>query len=503
MLKTRRRSAMLAGSRGAARSRAARRRGGLGRAAAHLRLPDAPGVSGAGARPCELPCHGARAEERRSPRPHSPAGNDPRRPARSPKPQERRLWSAPGGPARGLLPRRTRRSARVRAADDRARGRLQRPRSRSRPGGLRQRIRHRSVHRSGRLLREGQPARRSAATRRFPRAKPNAKPKSRLRKRQSNQSETRSGLRRRCRKPRAGRSRSPPTSRPPTRSASSTATSCSWRPTTDSYDDLEAAEETAVRLGHKPKKPPPAKRGLRHRGLQLLGRIRTGTVVRDSPAFNHPGTVITASAGDDGYLNWTEAAEAEAAKEAYYAGADYPASSPHVVAVGGTHLSLSASGTWKEETVWNDDPRGGEENYGAGGGGCSTQFAAPEWQRDVPDWAKVGCGTGTEPNAPSPTSPPTPTPTAAWPSTTRSPTSTKKSGRESRTRQHPARLVADRRHQRRLADHRLDVRARRRLARRRIPGKTLYEHLAPACCTPSPQAATANATTSTPPATAR
>ena len=116
----------------------------------------------------------------------------------------------------------------------------------------------------------------------------------------------------------------------------------------------------------------------------------------DSPAFDHPGTVITASAGDDGYLNWTMAAEAEAAEEAYYSGADYPASSPHVVAVGGTRLSLSATGAWKEETVWNDDPRGGEENYGAGGGGCSTQFSAPEWQREVPDWAKVGCGTGAE-----------------------------------------------------------------------------------------------------------
>jgi hypothetical protein len=110
----------------------------------------------------------------------------------------------------------------------------------------------------------------------------------------------------------------------------------------------------------------------------------------DSAAFNHPGTVITASAGDSGYLNWTEAAQAEAAKEAYYVGADYPASSPHVVAVGGTRLMLS-SGAWKSETVWNDDPRGGEENYGAAGGGCSLQFTAQQWQREVADWSRVGC----------------------------------------------------------------------------------------------------------------
>ncbi len=108
----------------------------------------------------------------------------------------------------------------------------------------------------------------------------------------------------------------------------------------------------------------------------------------DSPAFNHPDTVITAAAGDDGYLNWTIAAEAQAAKQTYYSGADYPASSPHVVAVGGTSLALSG-GVRQGETVWNDG-----EAQGAAGGGCSTQFSAPEWQREVSDWAQVGCGTG-------------------------------------------------------------------------------------------------------------
>ncbi len=166
----------------------------------------------------------------------------------------------------------------------------------------------------------------------------------------------------------------------------------------ESYKALEAAEETAVRIGHEAEKAPPC--GAKACDTEvsnswggsepepLLGDIN------DSAAFDHPGTVITAAAGDDGYLNWTDAAEAEEAKEAYYEGADYPAASPHVVAVGGTHLGLSASGTWKQETVWNDDPRDGEANYGAGGGGCSTQFSAPAWQRDVPDWAQVGCGAG-------------------------------------------------------------------------------------------------------------
>ncbi len=62
-----------------------------------------------------------------------------------------------------------------------------------------------------------------------------------------------------------------------------------------SYPDLEAAEETAVELGAT-RSPTP------------------GAVLRKDPdgnAFDHPGTVITAAAGDDGYLNWTEAEAAE------------------------------------------------------------------------------------------------------------------------------------------------------------------------------------------------
>ena len=53
-------------------------------------------------------------------------------------------------------------------------------------------------------------------------------------------------------------------------------------------------------------------------------------------AFDHPGTVITASAGDDGYLNWDEW-ESEPLQ---YDEPDFPASSPAVIAVGGTHLAL-------------------------------------------------------------------------------------------------------------------------------------------------------------------
>jgi hypothetical protein len=102
-------------------------------------------------------------------------------------------------------------------------------------------------------------------------------------------------------------------------------------------------------------------------------------------AFDHPGIVITASAGDDGYLNWDQW-ESEPLQ---YDEPDFPASSPTVVAVGGTHLTLGSGGAWANESVWNDDLEGKRE--GASGGGCSLRFQAPEWQHAVSDWPSVGC----------------------------------------------------------------------------------------------------------------
>ena len=95
----------------------------------------------------------------------------------------------------------------------------------------------------------------------------------------------------------------------------------------------------------------------------------------DLGPFNHPGTVITASSGDDGYLGWGAGENS----------VSYPAASPHVVAVGGTRLSTGTGGAWLSETVWN--------GLGAGGGGCSTIFEAPLWQQSVAGFSAVGCGT--------------------------------------------------------------------------------------------------------------
>ncbi|MGA8381124.1 MAG: hypothetical protein WB710_08335, partial [Stellaceae bacterium] len=53
---------------------------------------------------------------------------------------------------------------------------------------------------------------------------------------------------------------------------------------------------------------------------------------------------------------------------------DFPASSPHALACGGTRLE-AAGGAVSAESVWNDGAQGG-----AGGGGVSSVFALPAWQ---------------------------------------------------------------------------------------------------------------------------
>ncbi|MGH7749753.1 MAG: hypothetical protein ACREQ5_34055, partial [Candidatus Dormibacteria bacterium] len=75
----------------------------------------------------------------------------------------------------------------------------------------------------------------------------------------------------------------------------------------------------------------------------------------DQAAYNHPGSLITVSSGDSGY------------------GAQFPASSQYVVAVGGTSLTRSSSTArgWTE-TAWS-----------GAGSGCSAYVTKPSWQVDT------------------------------------------------------------------------------------------------------------------------
>lgn len=78
------------------------------------------------------------------------------------------------------------------------------------------------------------------------------------------------------------------------------------------------------------------------------------------------GVTVTAAAGDNG--------SADAATDGKDH-ADFPASSPHALACGGTRLDADpATGAIRSETVWNDGP------HSATGGGYSDTFPGPAWQ---------------------------------------------------------------------------------------------------------------------------
>ena len=91
----------------------------------------------------------------------------------------------------------------------------------------------------------------------------------------------------------------------------------------------------------------------------------------DKYFYNHPGVAITASAGDSGY------------------GAEYPASSPYVTAVGGTslHKTSQVARGWSE-TAWSCYGNSGayactSPLHGGTGSGCSAYAPKPSWQVDT------------------------------------------------------------------------------------------------------------------------
>jgi kumamolisin len=93
------------------------------------------------------------------------------------------------------------------------------------------------------------------------------------------------------------------------------------------------------------------------------------------------GATVLVAAGDNGSSDGVAGGSANV---------DYPASSPQVVACGGTRISIEG-GKVASEVVWDDLPSGG-----ATGGGVSAHFPLPAWQSSagVPDSANPGGGPG-------------------------------------------------------------------------------------------------------------
>ena len=94
------------------------------------------------------------------------------------------------------------------------------------------------------------------------------------------------------------------------------------------------------------------------------------------------GVTITVASGDNGSSDGLKGTANHV---------DFPASSPHVLACGGTKLVGSGSKI-SSEVVWNEDAA----NEGATGGGVSNVFAKPAWQANanVPAPTKTKGGRG-------------------------------------------------------------------------------------------------------------
>ncbi|MEP6798627.1 MAG: S53 family peptidase [Lapillicoccus sp.] len=80
----------------------------------------------------------------------------------------------------------------------------------------------------------------------------------------------------------------------------------------------------------------------------------TGVVAFGQTYYRHPGVAQVVSSGDYGF-----------------AAASFPATLPQAVAVGGTTLRKTTSGTWSEK-AWS-----------GAGSGCSAWFAKSAWQKDT------------------------------------------------------------------------------------------------------------------------
>jgi subtilase family serine protease len=106
------------------------------------------------------------------------------------------------------------------------------------------------------------------------------------------------------------------------------------------YSNLATAVRTAASLGA-------------HVISNSYGGGESGSTSYET-SYNQPGVAVTVSTGDSGY------------------GVQFPASSDHVIAVGGTTLKQAVNTRGWTETVWS-----------GAGSGCSAVYNQPSWQSGV------------------------------------------------------------------------------------------------------------------------
>lgn len=89
------------------------------------------------------------------------------------------------------------------------------------------------------------------------------------------------------------------------------------------------------------------------------------------------GITVTIASGDDG------AADEGPNEWDHLAHVDFPASSPHALACGGTRLTI-ANGAIADEAVWNENNADTtDDTFGASGGGFSAFFPTPDYQASI------------------------------------------------------------------------------------------------------------------------
>jgi subtilase family serine protease len=118
----------------------------------------------------------------------------------------------------------------------------------------------------------------------------------------------------------------------------------------DTGDGLFIAEQTAATT-----------LGAKYISNSWGGSEASSDTTYDSEYFGVPGVVYTASAGDS----------------AYSGGVIYPATSPHVVSVGGTTLNTSSNSRGWTESIWGTSSTEGT------GSGCSAYEPQPAWQSSI------------------------------------------------------------------------------------------------------------------------